>query len=471
MNDLLVANLNGSESTVSGQAIDAFRSRLRGQLLATADLGYEEARKVYNGIITKRPAIIARCAGVADVIAAMTFAREHQLLTSVRGGGHSVAGTALADRGLVVDLSHMRSVRVDSIARTARSEGGATWGDFDHQTQAFGLATTGGIASTTGIGGLTLGGGIGYLNRKFGLACDNLLSADVVTAEGRLLTASKAEHEDLFWALRGAGGNFGVVTSLEYRLHPVGPVLAGLIAWPLPQAKEVLRMYRNVSLSAPDELRLDVAMATTPGGPAVGLIVCWCGAIEAGEQIIRPLVTFGQPIMNTVAAVPYKTIQTLLESMGYVPGMLQYWKSSFFKELGDPAFDAIIKSFASCPSPLTVIAIEHLGGAIGRVNEHETAFAHRRAQHSFLIFGVWTDSRDTEKNIAWVREAYRAAQPFLEDGAYVNYLGEAEGDARVRAAYGNNYQRLAAVKAKYDPANFFRSNQNIPPVRQSTIGG
>lgn len=471
MGDLVVASLSGAESTIGAQALNEFQSSLRGQLLTREDSGYEAARKVYNGIIDRRPALIVRCAGVADVMTAVNFACDHQVLMSVRGGGHNVAGSALADKGLVIDLSHMKSVRVDPIARTARAEGGATWGDFDHQTQAFGLATTGGIASTTGIGGLTLGGGIGYLNRKYGLACDNLLSADVVTAGGRLLTTSKTENEDLFWALRGGGGNFGVVTSLEYEIHHVGDVLAGLIAWPLAQAKDVLRFYRDFSLTAPDELRVDAVLVTTPAGPGVALIVCWCGALDAGEPIVRPLAKLGQPIMNTVAPVPYKTIQTLLESMGYVPGLLQYWKSSFFRDLSDPAIDAIVDSFATCPSPLTAVAIEHLGGAIGRVDDHETAFSHRRAQHSFLIFGVWTDSRDSEKNIAWIREAYRAAQPFLEEGVYVNYLGEAEGDARVRAAYGFNYQRLAAVKAKYDPTNLFRLNQNIPPVRQTIAAG
>ena len=468
MPDLVVATLNGSESTVRAQALDALRSRLRGQLLTAAAPEYETARRVYNGMIDKRPPLIARCAGAADVMVAVGFAQEHQVLTSIRGGGHNVAGSALVERGLVIDLSPMRSVRVEPARRAARAEAGATWGDFDHETQAFGLATTGGIASTTGIAGLTLGGGIGYLNRKYGLACDNLLSADVVTADGRLLTASPAEHEDLFWALRGGGGNFGVVTSFEYQLHAVGPVLAGLMAWPLPRAKEVLRFYREFSVGAPDELRLDAGLVTTPGGPAVVLIVCWCGAIDAGQRALQPLGALGEPIMSTVAPVPYKVIQTLLESLGYSPGMLQYWKSSFYRALSDDAIDALVDSFASCPSPLTAMAIEHLGGAVSRVGEHETAFSHRRAQYSLLVFGVWTDRADSQKNITWVRQAYRASQPFLDDGVYVNYLADDEGDDRVRAAYGVNYQRLAAIKAKYDPGNLFRANQNIAPVKQAS---
>ena len=343
-------------------------------------------------------------------------------------------------------------------------------GRFRPRDTSLGLATTGGIASTTGIAGLTLGGGIGYLNRKYGLACDNLLSADIVTADGRLLTVSEAEHEDLFGALRGGDGNFGVVTSFEYQLHAVGPVLAGIIVWPLPQAKEVLRFYSQFSLTAPDELRLDIGLGTTPGGPGLIIIVCWCGAIETGKKVIQPLLELGQPATNTVAPVPYKTIQTLLESLGYVPGMLQYWKSSFFRELGDVAIDTIVDSFASCPSPLTIVAIEHLGGAIGRVREEATAFGHRRAQHSFLLFGVWTDPNDSAKNVEWARKAYSTAQPFLEDGAYVNYLGEGEGDTRIRAAYGINYERLVAVKTKYDPTNFFRMNQNIRPAPALEVG-
>ncbi len=470
MPTLVVATLDGSEGSVSGQALDDFRSSLRGQLLTTADPGYDDARRVYNGMINRKPALVTRCAGAADVIAAVNFARDNRILASIRGGGHNVAGSAVVENGLVIDLSRMTSVRVDPARRTARAEGGATWGGFDHETQAFSLATTGGIASTTGIAGLTLGGGIGYLNRKYGLACDNLLSADVVIADGHLLTVTEAENEDLFWALRGGGGNFGVVTSLEYQLHPVGPVLAGMIVWSLPQAKEVLRFYSQFSLRAPDELRLDIALVTTPGGPGLAIIVCWCGAIETGKQVIRPLLELGQPAMNTVAAVPYKTIQTLLESLGYVPGMLQYWKSSFFRDLGDAAIDTIVDSFASCPSPLTAVVIEHLGGAVGRVGEQATAFSHRRAQHSFLIFGVWTDPNDSAKNVEWARKAYSAAQPFLEDGAYVNYLGEGEGDARIRAAYGINYERLVAVKTKYDPTNFFRMNQNIRPAPALEVG-
>jgi FAD/FMN-containing dehydrogenase len=451
-------------TSLSDESIEQLRESLRGSLLLSADDGYDDARKLYNAMIDKHPAIIARCAGVADVTASVNFARSNDLPIAVRGGGHSVAGKSLCDGGLVVDLSAMRSVRVDPKQRSARAEGGATWADFDHETQAFGLATTGGIASTTGIGGLTLGGGIGYLNRKYGLVCDNLISADVVVADGTLLHASPSENEDLFWALRGGGANFGVVTSFEYQVHPVGPVLSGMLVWPQERAREVLRFYRDFSSSAPDELRLDAVMGTSPNGPIQAIVVCWCGPIDEGERALRPIREFGPPIMDTVAAVSYKTIQTLLESLGYVPGQYHYWKSSFFRELSGEAIDAITDSFLPAPTPLCAVSIEHLGGAIGRVAQNATAFAHRQAVHSFLSLGVGTDGRDSDAITRWARRIAEAVSPYLEDGVYVNYLGEGEGDERIRAAYGPNYERLAAVKAKYDPTNLFNSNQNIKPA-------
>jgi FAD/FMN-containing dehydrogenase len=331
------------------------------------------------------------------------------------------------------------------------------------ETQVFGLATTGGIVSSTGIAGLTLGGGIGYLNRKYGLACDNLLSADVVTAEGRLLTASAAEHPDLFWALRGGGGNFGVVTSLEYQLHPVGPVLAGMLVYPIAQAREVLGFYREFSVTAPDELRTDAFLLTAPDGqPAAAFIVCWCGAIEEGERVLRPLRELVTPLVDTVAPVPYQTIQRLVEAT-YPPGLLHYWKSSFFRELSDDAIGTMLDCFAAVPSPLGALAIEHLGGAISRADV-DTAFSHRRAQHSLLVLGVWKERGESENNIAWARQTAAAMEPYLERGVYVNYLGDDEDEARVRAAYGDSYERLRAIKHKYDPTNFFRMNQNVRPT-------
>jgi FAD/FMN-containing dehydrogenase len=307
-------------------AVDGFRSRVLGGVLGRGDDGYDTARVVFNAMIDRFPALIVQCAGVADVTAAVMFAREHNLLVSIRGGGHNVTGNAVCIGGLVIDLSRMRSVRVDPVTQTARAEGGATWGDFDRETQAFGLASTGGIVPTTGIAGLTLGGGIGYLNRKFGLACDNLISADVVTADGRVLKASAEDHADLFWALRGGGGNFGVVTSLEYRVHPVGPVLGGELIFPLDRAKETLRFYRDWSLSAPDEVRADASLVSGPEGPALAIIVCYCGSIDEGERVLRPLRQFGPPVVDTIGPSPYARIQNLLTEI-LAPGFCHYWKS------------------------------------------------------------------------------------------------------------------------------------------------
>lgn len=463
MGGLRFATLSGSERVLPPAATEAFRSRIRGGVLGHGEHGYDEARAVFNAMIDRRPALIVRCAGVADVIAAVRFARDHDLRVSIRGGGHGVTGNAVCDGGLVIDLSRMRSVRVDPAKRTARAGGGATWGDFDHETQAFDMATTGGIVPTTGIAGLTLGGGIGYLNRKYGLACDNLIAADVVTADGRLLKASAEENDDLFWGLRGGGGNFGVVTALEYRLHPVGPVLGGELIFPLDRAKETLRFYRDWSTAAPDEVRADATLLSGPDGPALAIIVCYCGSIESGERVLRPLRQFGPPIADTIAPSPYARIQNLLTEV-LAPGFLHYWKSGFFRSFSDDAIEKLVDFFAAAvPSPFAAVAIEHLGGAISRVGEAETAFNHRRAQHSCLVLRAWRESAASGDNIAWARACYGVMEPFLEQGVYVNYLGE-EGESRVRAAYGVNYQRLAALKRKYDPTNFFRGNQNIRPA-------
>jgi FAD/FMN-containing dehydrogenase len=443
-------------------AIARFRLNLHGDLIQRSDPRYDEARKAFNGMIDRRPALIVRCATVADVIGAVRLARETNMLLSVRGGGHGVTGNAVCDDGLVIDLSSMKRVRVDPGDRTARAEGGATWGDFDRETQAFGLATTGGIVPSTGIAGLTLGGGIGYLNRKHGLACDNLLSAEVVTADGRLLMASTEENADLFWGLRGGGGNFGVVTSFEYQIHPVGPVLAGEVVYPLDQAKEVLRFYRDWSAAAPDEVRADATLLSGPEGPALDVILCYCGAIEPGEKVLAPMRSCGSPLADSVAPVPYATVQNLLTEI-FQPGRLHYWKAGFVHALSDEAIEALVDFFtANVPGFFAAIAIEHLGGAVSRAGSQDTAFSQRDAQHSLLVLRMWQDPADSEKNIDWARRCYRAAEPFLKAGVYVNYLGD-EGEARVRAAYGVNYERLTAIKNKYDPTNFFRLNQNIKP--------
>lgn len=453
---------------VDNASIRELQEHLRGQVFLPGDEGYDDARKVFNAMIDRRPALIVRCAGVADVIAAANFAREANMLVSVRGGSHNVAGHAVCDGGVVIDLSGMKSVRVDSRSRTARAEGGSTWGDFDHATQAFGLATTGGIVPSTGIAGLTLGGGIGYLNRKYGLACDNLLSADVVTADGQLLTASATENEDLFWGLRGGGGNLGVVTSFEFQVHPVGPVLGGELVYPLDQAKETLRFYRDWSTEAPDEVRADATLLSTPDGPALAVEVCYCGSVDEGEAVLQPLRRFGSPMVDTIAPVPYETVQNLLTEV-FQPGLRHYWKSSFFRDFSDEAIEAIVDFFASAvPPPFAAVAIEHLGGAISRVGERDTAFSHRQANHSLLVLRMWQDPAESAENIAWGRACYDAAEPFLE-GVYANYLGD-EGETRVRAAYGANYKRLVELKNRYDPTNLFRLNQNVTPVQGSRLG-
>jgi FAD/FMN-containing dehydrogenase len=469
MEDLRITTKKGTDTVLDETSLQGFKSSVRGQMFRNGDSGYEVARKIFNGMIDRHPALIVRCEGVADVMATVNFARDHDLLVAVRGGGHSAPGFSMCEGGLVVDLSAMRSVRVDPIRRTARAEGGATWGDFDHATQAFGLACTGGIASSTGIAGLTLGGGLGYLNRKYGLACDNLISADVVTADGQLLTTSATENGDLFWALRGGGGNFGVVTSFEYQLHQVGPVLAGLLVWPIERANEVLRFYRAFVETAPDELRLDVILGTSPLGPSVVIITCWCGPIEEGERVISPLRAFGSPALDTIATIPYKTIQGLLESMGFRPGQLHYWKSGFLKELSETTIDAIVAAYQPTPTPLCVTTIEHLGGAISRVPSTDTAFTHRHLRHCFLTLGVADDPADAGAITAWARKQFDAARPYLEEGVYVNYLEEDEGTARLQSAYGVNYARLTAIKAKYDPGNLFRLNQNIKPTSTGKI--
>lgn len=463
MVNVAVAGNSGAEVVLAEEMIGEFGAGIRGEVILEGDAGYDGARAVFNRMIDRKPALIARCTGAADVIKAVDFARSNDLKLTIRGGGHNVAGHALAEKGFMIDLSGMNSVHVDAANRTARAQGGATWGDLDHETQAFGLATTGGIATTTGIGGLTLGGGLGYLNRKYGLTCDNLLSADVVTADGQLLTASATENSDLFWALRGGGGNFGVVTSFEYQLHPVGQMLGGVLAWPLPMAKEVLRFYRDFAATAPDELRLDAVIHTSPHGPALGMFVTWCGSVEDGERTLRPLREFGSPVMDTVAPVPYAVMQGLLESLGYVPGHLNYWKSRFVNELSDELIDAAVEMYASNPSPKNALVFEQMGGAISRIGDQETAFSHRQAAYAFLILGFWDDPGETDQNIAWVREVFAAVEPFVDAGIYVNYLGEDETESHVQQAYGANYERLLEIKRKYDPNNLFRQNQNIRP--------
>jgi FAD/FMN-containing dehydrogenase len=443
-------------------AISTLAGQVRGRVLRPGDGGFEETRRVWNGMIDRTPAVIVRCTGVADVLRALEFARRHGLVITVRGGGHNVAGNAVCDGGLMIDLSPMKGLRVEPRGRSVEAQGGLTWGEFDHETQAFGLATTGGLITTTGIAGLTLGGGIGWLGRRFGLACDNLLSADVVTADGRLVTASAEENADLFGGLHGGGGNFGIVTSFRYRLHPVSTVLAGLIAYPFAQARDVLRRYREVIAAAPDELTAYAALLTLPDGPqAAAILACYSGPAERAERVVAPLRNLGQPLADTVGPVPYTVLQGMYDA-GSPPGERNYWKSGFLSELHDGAIDALIEHLAGAPLPHSNMILEHLGGAIAHVPEDDTAFVGRSARFNALIVAAWQDRSDDD-SIAWARRAYGALLPHLQGGVYVNYLTGDPSD-RVEAAYGaSKYARLSALKRKYDPENVFRLNQNIRP--------
>jgi FAD/FMN-containing dehydrogenase len=450
-----------------------FGASLHGELILPGDERYDAARAVWNGMIDRRPALIVRCQGVSDVIAATQFARGHNLPVAVRGGSHNVAGNATCDGGVVIDLSLMRSIRVDPRTRTARVEAGALWRDFDHEAQAFGLATTGGLISTTGIAGFTLGGGIGWLMRKYGLACDNLLSADVVTADGQFLTASASEHQDLLWGLRGGGGNFGVVTSFEFQLHLVPTVLGGPLFYAGEQTRAALRFYRAFCASAPDELTTMAELFTAPaeeyipehlhGTRMLAIGVCYCGAIEAGEEAIRPLRTFGPPVVDLVGPMSYTGLQTMFDAE-YPAGMRHYWKSDYLGDLSDAAIDAILACDARVTSPYAQIHIHHMGGAVKRVGGVATAFGHRDAPYLVNELGTWTeeDDQDASAHIAWVRGLSAALRPF-STGAYVNFLA-GEGEVGVRAAYDPaTYARLVDVKRRYDPTNLFHLNQNIPP--------
>lgn len=445
----------------------------RGELIRRNDPTYDSARRVWNGAIDRYPALVARCTGVADVLAAVRFARERELAVAVRGGGHNVAGTAVCDDGVVIDLSLMKGMWVDPRARTARAQAGLLWGEFDHETQRFGLATPGGIVTHTGISGLTLGGGLGWLMRRHGLTCDNLLSADVVTADGELVRASAGENVDLFWGLRGGGGNFGIVTSFDYRLHPVGPtVLAGVVLHPAARAREVLDFYRHYIESAPDELMTIVVLRMAPpapflpaeihGQPVVIIAVCYAGPVEEGERVTTPLRRFGEPLADLIQPTPYASHQAMLDAS--VPhGLGYYWKSEYLPPLSDGLLDTLTEHAWRVATPASYTALFHLGGAVGREDPDGSAFEDRRATHAMTIDGVWSESVDSGPCIAWARAFWEAVRPHSTGRVYVNFLGD-EGQDRVRTAYGaTKYERLRALKRKYDPANFFRMNQNIVP--------
>jgi FAD/FMN-containing dehydrogenase len=451
----------------ASEQISELSRNFAGQLLQPPDPGYEEARKVHNGLVDKRPALIARCRGLADIADAVKLAQRTNLEVAVRGGGHNVAGRATIDDGLMIDLAPMKGIYVDPKARTARAQGGATWADFNRETQLYGLATTGGVVSSTGIAGLTLGGGLGWLMSKYGLALDNLLAVEIVTAEGEILEASAAENPDLFWAVRGGGGNFGVAASFEYQLHQVGPsITGGLVAYPFARAKDLLRFYRDTTASLPDELTVFAGLVHAPDGSGTklaALVPCHCGPSSAGESATRMIKEFGSPIVDTIGPMPYCELNAMLDA-GFPKGALNYWKSSFLADLSDEAIEGMIACFARCPTPMGQMLLEHFHGAATRVGVSDTAFPHRAEGYNLVLLSEWMDHAASDQCIAWARDTYAAMGPFVSSGRYVNYLGDDEEGDPVAAAYGSNYQRLRELKTKYDPENFFHMNQNIPPL-------
>jgi len=442
--------------------LQSFKSTFHGQLFEPADAGYNEARQIWNASIDKHPRIIARCSGVADVIAAIDFGRAKDLLTAIRGGGHNVGGRALCDDGIVIDLSRMRSVYVDPANRTVRVEGGATLGDLDRETHVFGLAVPSGIVPKTGIAGLTLGGGVGWLIRKYGMSIDNLRSCRVVTADSRVLTANASENEDLFWALRGGGGNFGVVTSFEFQAHPVHTVLGGLLLYPRHAAVDVIRHFRDYMQSAPDELTAYAALLHGPDAtPLVGLIACYCGDIGDGERVLKPLRTFGSPVVDAIQPLPFPAMQSLL-GPSFPDGNQNYWKSTLQRELSDDAITTIVEHGNRMLSPLSAVVFEYYGGAAGRVPEDATAFPHRDLPWDILFIAQWTDPAETTAHRDWARSGEDILRPFSANAHLLSAL-DIEAEEVINTAFGPNLPRLAAIKRKYDPANFFRVNYNIRP--------
>lgn len=455
-----------SIASVASAATDLAAS-FGGQLLAPADAGYEKARKVHNGLVDKRPALIARCRGVADVVDAVALATKLGLEVAVRGGGHNVAGRATIDGGIMIDLSPMKGVRVDAVGKTVWAQGGVTWGEVNRETQLHGLAVTGGVVSTTGIAGLTLGGGLGWLMGKYGLALDNLRAVELVTAEGKVLRASKQEEPDLFWAVRGGGGNFGIATSLEYDLHAIGPtVTGGPIVHRIERSRDVLEFFRASTRSLTDEHVLFASLTHAPDGSGTevaALVTCHCGPAADAERAMRPLKQFGAPILDAVGPMPYCDLNRMLDA-NYPRGAFNYWKSNFLMELSDAAIATMIECFARCPTPMGQLLLEHIHGAAARVGAGDTAFPHRQEGYNFLILTQWTEASDTSRCISWTRETYERMRPFFASGRYVNYLDDDETGDPVAAAYGPNHRRLQRTKAKYDPKNFFRMNQNIRPL-------
>lgn len=462
------AQTAGGSSAAVASELDDLAGLLRGDLILPGHDAYDESRKVWNGMIDKHPAAIARCTGAADVMDVVNYARDHNIPVSVRGGGHNVAGKALKDGAITIDLAGMHGIWVDPAKKRARVQGGAKWAAVDRETLALNLVTTGGTVSTTGVGGLTLGGGLGWIMRKHGLSCDNVMSADVVTADGRLLVVNEKKNSDLYWAIRGGGGNFGVVTSFEYKLHDLEPIVGGMAMYPESMLKDMFHFYRDYTSKAPDSVTTAAGVIIgPPGTPVEGqnagvIIVCHKGSASDGERFVKPIKEFGPPAADFIGPTSYPAMQTLFDA-GSPPGLRNYWRSNFMTELSDAAIDALVARSDELPPPASMIFIEHLGGAVGRVRAHDTAFSNRDAQYNTSVFGTWVDAGEDERNIAWVRTFGDELKAFSTGGAYVNYMAGDEGAGNIRAAYQTNFKRLTEVKRKYDPTNFFSGNQNIVP--------
>jgi hypothetical protein len=454
------------------QTLEQLKQRFRGTLVQPGDDAYEAARKVYNGMIDRRPRLIAKCTDVADVIAAVNYGRDNEMLVAVRCGGHNGGGLGTCDDGLVIDLSRMKGIRVDPAARTAAVQGGCVWGDVDHATHAFGLAVPSGIISTTGVGGLTLGGGLGHLTRKCGLTIDNLLSADMVLADGRFVTASPEQNEDLFWAIRGGGGNFGIVTSFQFRLHPVSTVIAGPTLWPMERAAEVMRRYREFLPQAPEDINGFFAFLVVPPAPPFpehlhnktmcGVVWCCTGPEDKAQEAMRPMRTFGPPAFEFVGPMPLPALQSMFDPL-YPPGLQWYWKADFVNELKDEAISVHVDCGSRLPTMHSTMHLYPVDGAAHRVGENDTAFSYRDARWAEVIVGVDPEPANKDKVVSWCRDYWEAAHPYSAGGAYVNFMMD-EGQDRIQATYRGNYERLTAIKKKYDPGNLFRVNQNIRPA-------
>ena len=463
------------QKSISENALSEFKTGFKGEILLPNDSGYEAARKVWNGMIDRKPAIIARCSDVDDVVKSVNFARNQGLLVALRGGGHNVAGFGTCDGGIVIDLSKMKKIEVNDVSKTARAEPGLTWGEFDNATLAHGLGVTGGLVSSTGIAGFTLGGGVGWLVRKLGLTIDNLVSVDLVTADGKTVKASSEQNPELFWGMRGAGPNFGVVTSFEYKLDPIPPnILGGMVLYPLEMGSKVLEAHRRFTQNIPDELTTIAILLTAPPAPfipaifhgkkAVAIAACYSGKDpEEGKKILEPLRHLGEPVLDAFHAMPYVALQSMFDESA-PRGVLNYWKSTFLPPMSESAIKTLLDCFESVPSPMTAVHLHHLGGAVNRVGEDATAYSHRDASFIMNLVSTWTDPAHSEKNIVWTRDTFTAMQKFAgEGGVYVNFLGE-EGNDRIVSAYGEaKYARLLRLKSNYDPGNLFRVNQNIKP--------